>query len=154
MIKEKIADDLKEAMRARDKVRLRTLRALRAALMEKEIEKRGSEEDTLSEEQELRVLQKQAKQRREAIEQYEKADRSDLVEKEQEELEVIEEYLPRQLEDEEIREVIREVIDDTGASSMQDMGAVMGPAMQRLRGRADGQRVQELVRSALSANDS
>ena len=154
MMKDRIADDLKDAMRARDKVRLRTLRALRTALMEKEIEKRGSEEDALSEEQELRVLQKQAKQRREAIEQYEKADRADLAEKEKEELEVIEEYLPRQLEDEEIREVIREVIDDTGASSMQDMGAVMGPVMQRLRGRADGQRVQKLVRSALSADDS
>ena len=154
MMKEKIADDLKEAMRARNKVRLRTLRALRAALVEKEIEKRRSKEDTLSEKQELRVLQKQAKQRREAIEQYEKADRSDLAEKEQEELAIIEEYLPRQLEDEEVREVIREVIDDTGASSMQDMGAVMGPVMQRLRGRADGQRVQDLVRSALSANDS
>lgn len=149
MQRSKISDDLKEAMRARDKVRLRTLRALQTALREKEIAEQAGE-GGLSEEQELGIIQKQAKQRKEAIEQYEKADRADLVEKEQEELDVIEEYLPRQLDDDEIRAAVDEIIDETGASSMKDMGRVMGAAMQRLRGRAEGRRVQEIVQHALS----
>lgn len=146
MLQERISDELKEAMRAKDKVRLRTLRALRTALREKEIEEGGD----LTEEQELQIVQKQAKQRREAIEQYEKGNREDLVAKEQEELAVLQDYLPRQLTDEEVEEVVAEIIDDTGASSMADMGNVMGRAMSQLRGRADGRRVQQIVQRELS----
>lgn len=147
---ERLSEDLKQAMRAKDKVRLRTLRSLRAALREKEIELGADVEEGLEEEDELKVLQKQAKQRREAIEQYESADRPDLLEKEQEELEIIEEYLPRQLTDEEIEDVVDDAIGSIDSSSMADMGRVMGTVMGELRGRVDGNRVREIVTQKLS----
>lgn len=150
MLKDRLADDLKNAMRAKDDVRLRTIRSLRAALMEKEIELRKGGVGSLSEEQELAVLQKQAKQRRDSIEQYEKAERQDLSDKEREELDIIEEYLPRQLSDQEIREVIQDVIQSTGAESRADMGKVMGSSMQKLRGRAEGKKVQQIAQELLS----
>lgn len=150
MLKEQLADDLKAAMRAKDAVQLRTIRALRAALMEKEIEQRQGGSATLTEDQELAVLQKQAKQRRDAIEQYEDAGRDDLKEKEEAELAVIEDYLPSQLAEDEVREVVREVISRTGAESKADMGKVMGEAMGRLRGRADGSMVQRVAVELLS----
>lgn len=150
MLKDKLAEDLKTAMRSKDALRLRTIRALRAALMEKEIERREGGEATLSEEEELAVLQKQAKQRRDSIQQYEDADREDLRKKEEEELEVIEEYLPRQLSDEEVRGVVRQVIQETGAASKADMGKVMGGSMARLRGRAEGRTVQRIAVELLS----
>lgn len=149
-VKDRLAEDLKTAMRTKDEVRLRTIRSLRAALMEKEIELRKGGEGSLSQEQELAVLQKQAKQRRDSIEQYESAGREDLSAKEQEELQVIEEYLPRQLSDEEVRQTVRDVIDETGAESRADMGKVMGAAMQRLRGRAEGRKVQQIAQELLS----
>ena len=145
-----LEQDLKDAMRARDAVRLRTIRSLRAALLEREIDERQGGEARLTDAQVQAVLQKQAKQRRDAIAQFEAAGRADLVAREQEELDVIEEYLPRQLGDDEIRAVLREIIDAVGASSMRDMGRVMGPAMQRLAGRADGKRVNALVREMLA----
>jgi uncharacterized protein YqeY len=149
-LKNRITDDLKDAMRAKDKARLRTLRSLRSALMEKEIGEREGGEGTLADEQELQVVRKQAKQRRESIEQYEDAGRDDLAQKEREELDVLDEYLPRQLSESEIEDVVDEIIEETGASSMADMGSVMGPAMQRLRGRADGEQVQQVARRKLS----
>jgi hypothetical protein len=149
MLKDKLNDELKAAMRAKDAVRLRTIRALRAALLEKEIEERRGGEATLTEEQEMAVIQKQAKQRRDAMAQYEEAGREDLAAKEREELEIIDTYLPEQLDDDAIRTVLHEVIAATGATSPQDMGKVMGAAMQRLQGRADGRRINELVRSLL-----
>lgn len=154
MLKDKLSSDLKEAMRARDDVRLRTIRSLRAALMEKEIELREGGKAQLTQEQEIAVVQKQAKQRRDSIEQYEKAGRSDLQQKEEEELAVIEEYLPRQLDEDEVRKVLHEVIAATGAASPRDMGKVMGAAMERVRGLADGRRVQQLATELLSDKKS
>lgn len=148
-IKERLAADLKEAMRAQDDVRRRTLRALQSALTRKEIAEREGGAATLSEEQELAVLQKEAKQRRESIEQFEEAGRDDLAEREREELAVIQEYLPQQLSAEEIRDAVQAIVDDVGATSMADMGAVMGRAMGALRGRADGNRVREIVEEIL-----
>lgn len=150
MLKERLNEDLKAAMRARDEVRLRTIRSLRAALTEREIELRPGGTNELTEEQELAVVQKQAKQRRDAIEQYEAAGRDDLARREHEELAIIESYLPRQLGDDEIRTIVRDVIAETGASSARDMGKVMGAVMGRLRGRADGRRVQEITRALLA----
>lgn len=150
MLKEKLAEDLKSAMRAKDAVRLRTIRALRAALMEKEIEQREGGTATLSEKEELAVLQKQAKQRRDAMEQYDEAGRDDLREKEEEELEIIDEYLPRQLSEDEVREIVRDIVASTGAESKADMGKVMGAAMGKLRGRADGRVVQQVAVELLS----
>ena len=153
-LKEKLTEDLKAAMRARDEARLRTIRALRAALTEREIAERKGGEATLTPEQELEVLQKEAKRRREAIEQFRAAGREDLVQKEEEELKIIEEYLPRQLSDEEIRNVLSEIIEAVEASSVRDMGRVMKEAMARMRGRADGRRVSELARELLSQREA
>lgn len=145
MLKDQIASDLKDAMRARDKVRLRTLRSISAALRNMEID-----EGDLSEQQELALLRKQAKQRQEAIEQYDDAGRDDLADKEREELAVIEEYLPQPLDDDELEARLQAIIDEVGASSMADMGPVMGKAMEQLRGRADGNRVRKAVQNLLS----
>ncbi len=149
-LNDQLTEDLKQAMKAKDAVRLRTIRSLRAALKEKEIAERRDGEAHLSEEQVLAVVQKQAKQRRDAIAQYEPAGRDDLAAKEQEELEIIEAYLPKQLGDEEIRRVVQEIVAATGASSMREMGKVMGAAMEQLRGRADGRRINEIARELLS----
>ena len=149
-LKDRIASDLKDAMRAQDDVRRRTLRSIRSALMRKEIDEREGGKGTLTEQQELSVLQKEAKQRRESLEQFESAGRDDLAEKEREELAVIEQYLPSRLSEDKLREKIQSIIDDVGASSMADMGAVMGRAMGALRGRADGNRVREIVEELLS----
>ncbi len=153
-LKERLTEDLKAAMRARDAVRLRTIRALQAALMEREIAKRKGGKATLTPEQELEVLQKEAKRRREAIEQFRAAGRDDLVQKETEELKIIEAYLPRQLSDEEIRDVLEEIIESVGARSVRDMGRVMKEAMARMRGQADGRRVSELARELLTQRES
>lgn len=150
-ILERVNDDLQAAMKARDKARLRALRSLRTALTNKEIEQRQEGKETvLSEQDELAVVQKQVKQRKDSIEQYEEADREDLAEKEREEIEVLEEYLPEKMSDEELADRLEAIIDQVGASSMADMGPVMGRAMEELRGRADGSRVQKMVRQFLS----
>ena len=150
-ILDRLNEDLKEAMRTKDKVRLRTLRSLRSALKNKEIDQREEGVETvLSEQDQLSVLRKQVNQRKDSIEQYEDAGRDDLVQKEEEELEVLEEYMPAQMDDEELRAHLEGIIEDVGAESMADMGPVMGRAMDDLRGRVDGSRVQEMVRELLS----
>ena len=152
-ITDRVTDDLKAAMKARDKVRLRTLRSLRTALKNKEISKRDDgQETTLSDQEQLAVVRKQVKQRKDSIEQYEDADRDDLATKEKEEVEVLEDYLPAAMPDDELREVLESIVDDVGASSMADMGPVMGRAMGQLRGRVDGSRVQKMVRDLLTAD--
>lgn len=157
MFVEKLQEDLKNAMRSQDKVRLRTIRSLRAALQQKVIELRGegkldSDRDDLTDEQSLSVVQKQAKQRRDSIEQFEAADREDLASKERDELDVIETYLPAQLSDEQIVEEVQAIVDEKGAEGMKDMGKVMGAAMNKLKGRADGNAVQQAARSILTGS--
>lgn len=150
-ILDRVKDDLTQAMKEQDDVRRRALRSLRAALANKEIEQREEgTETTLSPQEELAVVQKQVKQRRDSIDQYEEAGREDLVQKEQEELDVLEDYLPERLSDDELAERIDAIIEEVGATSMADMGPVMGRAMDELRGRADGNRVREFVQDALS----
>ena len=151
MLKERIAEDLKTAMRNQNEVRRRTLRSLRAALREKELDEHqeGEPSAVLTEQQERTVLQKQAKQRRESLQQYEEAGRDDLAEKERAELAVIETYLPERLSDEELERELHEIIERTGATSQNDMGQVMGEAMERLRGRVQGRRVQQRAQEML-----
>lgn len=152
MLKDQLIADLKDAMRAKDAIRLRTIRSLRAALMEREIEQRSGGEATLSADDEQAVLLKQAKQRRDALEQYVAADREDLASKEREELVVLESYLPEQLDAEGVRKVVAAVIAETGASGPADMGRVMGAAMGKLRGQADGKLVQAAAKELLSGS--
>ncbi|MBT8400016.1 MAG: GatB/YqeY domain-containing protein [Rhodothermia bacterium] len=148
MLVDRIQSDLKQAMRDRDSARIRTLRSIRAAIQQKEIENRTADAG-ISDEDAIALLQKQAKQRRDSIDQFEAADRDDLVATEKEELEIIEDYLPKQLNDDEIRAIVKQIVQEVGAVSISDMGKVMGPAMGRLRGKADGRRVNEIVRELL-----
>jgi uncharacterized protein YqeY len=150
-ILDRVKEDLTQAMKAQDDVRRRTLRSLRAALANKEIEQREEgTETTLSPEDELAVVRKQVNQRKDSIEQYEEAGREDLVQREWEEVEVLEEYLPERLSDEALAERLDAIIEEVGATSMADMGPVMGRAMDELRGRVDGDRVRKMVQDALS----
>lgn len=147
-----LTEDLKQAMRDKDKVRLRTLRSLRAALKNQEIEDREEGQGvTLDEQTQLKVLRKQIKQREDAIEMYEDAERDDLVEKEKEELQILKEYMPEPVSDEELKRKIRSIIDEMEADSLEDMGPVMGQAMGTLQGRVDGNRVKEIVKSLLTS---
>lgn len=152
MLTERLDADLKAAMREGDKVRLRTLRALKTAITEREIENRKGGTGSISEEEEIAVLQRQAKQRRDSIEQFETASRPDLAEAERDELEILETYLPTQMTDDEILAVLREVIEEVGATEPRDMGRVMGATMPRVQGRADGRRINELARDLLTGN--
>ncbi|HEY9561466.1 MAG TPA: GatB/YqeY domain-containing protein [Anseongella sp.] len=143
-----IDTDIKQAMLSKDAARLRGLRSIKAALMLARTEEGAG--GTVSPEAELKVLQKLAKQRRESSEIYREQDRPDLEKTELEELEVIEEYLPRQIPQDELESVLQAIISETGASSMKDMGKVMGKASQQLAGRADGKAISETVRRLLS----
>ncbi|HZG39489.1 MAG TPA: GatB/YqeY domain-containing protein [Nodosilinea sp.] len=149
-LKDRISDDIKTAMKAKDKVRLETVRSIKKVILERETLVRPSGQDALTPEQELEVLTQLAKQRKDSIEQYQKAGRDDLAAQETQELAIISEYLPQQLSDAEVEAVIDDLIAQTGASSAKDMGKVMGPAMQQLKGRADGGKVQALVKAKLA----
>jgi uncharacterized protein YqeY len=149
-LKDRIGEEIKAAMKAKDKIRLETVRGIKKVILEKESEVRPSGQDELTEEQELAILTQLAKQRRDSIEQYTNAGRNDLAEKEAQELAIIEEYLPAQLSDAEIEAVIDDLIAKSGASGPQDMGKVMGPAMKQMKGQADGARVQAMVKSKLA----
>ncbi|MGK7884373.1 MAG: GatB/YqeY domain-containing protein [Crocosphaera sp.] len=148
-LKERISEDIKTAMKARDKVRLETVRSIKKVIIEKETEVRPKGQDQLTPEQELELLAQQAKQRRDSIEQYRQGGRDDLADKEAQELAIIETYLPTQLSFEEIEAIIDKIIASVGASSPKDMGKVMGPAMKELKGKADGKQVQEIVKAKL-----
>jgi len=145
-LKNRIQDDVKDAMRARDRERLPVLRLITAAIKQKEVDDRVE----LDEAGVLGVLDKMAKQRRESLEQFEKAGRDDLAAQERYELEILKEYLPEQLGAEELYGLIGEAIAEAGAESMRDMGTVMGLLRPRVQGRADMKAVSEAVRTRLS----
>ncbi len=145
---EKIDTDMKEAMRAKDAARLRGLRGIKAALLNAKTE--AGSGGKISPEGELKVLQKLAKQRREAADIYRQQQRPDLEKTELEELEVIENYLPQAMEPAELEAAVRTIIADTGAQSIKDMGRVMGVASKQLAGRADGKTISETVKRLLS----
>jgi uncharacterized protein YqeY len=142
----RISDDMKAAMKSGDKLTLETLRTLRAAILEFEKRQVGS---TPGPDDELAILTTAAKKRREAIEQYRQAGREDLATQEEAELAVITRYLPAQLSDEELLETIKAALARDNATDMKDLGRVMGPLMKELKGKADGAKVQTLVRSLL-----
>jgi uncharacterized protein len=146
---DQISEGIKSAMKAREKVRLETLRSIKKILLEKEVSVRPSGQTSLTPDQELEALVQLAKQRKDSIDQYQQVGREDRAAQEAAELAIIEEFLPKPLSDEEIAEVIEAIVVQVGASSAKDMGKVMGPAMQQLRGKADGQKVQALVKARL-----
>jgi len=140
--------DFKIALKSGDKTRLETLRSLRAALKDKEIALRGKGKE-LSDEEILTTITSAAKKRRESIDEYIKAGRADRADEERRELDIIQEYLPAQFSSEEIEAKVQSVIEQTGASSMKDMGKVMSAVMTELKGRADGKEVQDIVKRIL-----
>jgi uncharacterized protein YqeY len=143
-------EDLKDAMRQRDDRRKTTIRSILAAIKQAETELDASgQRKSLGEDDVLDLIARQAKQRRESIAEYERGGRADLVAEEEAELAILETYLPRQLSDAEIRARAEEVIAETGASGLGDIGQVMRPLMTEFKGRADGRQVNQIVRELL-----
>ena len=147
-LKETINNDIKNAMLKRETQRLETLRMVKAKLLEKEVEKRVTPEG-MTEEDELQVLLSSAKMRKEAIEEFDRAGRKDLADKERRELEIIQEYLPKQIGREDIAKIVDELAAKLGAQGQKDFGKLMGAAMKELRGKADGKLVQDIVKAKL-----
>lgn len=149
-LEEKIMTDLKTAMLAKDEKSLRSLRAIKAAIIvAKTAEGAGG---VLKEEDEMKLLQKLVKQRKDSLEIFEKQNREDLAVKEREEIEVMEKFLPKQMGAEELREIISSLIKQTGAASAADMGKVMGMANKQLAGKADGKTIASMVKELLASN--
>jgi len=148
-LKDRISDEIKAAMKAKDKLRLETVRGIKKVIIEKESTIRADGREDLTEEEELAIVMQLAKQRRDSIKQFTDAGRDDLADKEAKELEILEEYLPAQMSDAEIEAAVDEAIAQSGASGPRDMGKVMGPVMQKLKGKADGGKVQAMVKSKL-----
>lgn len=144
-LKQEINDQVKQAMKGGEKARLKVLRMLTAAIKQKEVDERIELDDA----QVLAIIDKQVKQRRESIEQYTAGGRSDLAEAEQAEIEILSDFLPEQLGDDELAAMIDKAIADSGASSMADMGKVMAELKPRVQGRADMKQVSAAVRSKL-----
>jgi len=147
-LEQKIMGDLKTAMLAKDEKALRSLRAIKAAiLLAKTSEGAGGE---LKEEDEIKLLQKLVKQRKDSLEIFQQQNRADLAQKEQEEIEIIEKFLPKQLSADELKSEVAAIIIEVGASSPADMGKVMGAATKKLAGKADGKTISALVKELLS----
>lgn len=146
-LKDKINNDLKEAMKAKDKIRLETIRSIRALILE--FEKSGSGKD-ITEEDEIKMLTGAAKKRKEAIEQFENAGRTELAEKEKAELLVIQEYLPKQLSEEEVEAEIRKIAEEVGAKVKSDFPKLMPASIKALKGKADGKIIKTIVDKILS----
>ncbi len=145
-LKEKTSQDLKEAMKSKDTKKRDALRLLTSAFKQIEVDERKE----LSDSDIIKIIQKQVKQRKDSISQYQDAGREDLAQKEQEEINYYEAYLPKQLSDEELELKIKEIISQVGASSMKEIGKVMGVATKSLAGLADGKRINETAKKLLS----
>ena len=147
-ILEKIEAEIKDALKNKKKERLEALRSVKTALWNAKTEKGANQQ--LTEDKEIQVLQKQMKQRKESAEVYDQQGRRELAETERKEAEVIGEFLPEPISDEELTNIIRGIIEETGASSMKDMGKVMGIANRQLAGKAEGKAIADKVKSMLS----
>lgn len=147
-LEQTINDKLKTAMLAKDEKGLRGLRAIKAAIIiAKTAEGAGG---NISEADEIKLLQKLVKQRKDSLEIFQQQNRPELAQKEQEEIEVIEAFLPQQLSEDELKEIVKKIIAETGASSPADMGKVMGVATKQLSGKADGKAISTMVKTLLS----
>lgn len=144
-IKANLQQELKDALRSGDPVRKRTLRSALAEIKNAEVEKGGH----LEESEILDIFQKEVKARRETIEGAEQAGRQDLIQKAEQEIEVLEGFLPEPLSEDELRQIVQDVIEEAGATSLAEMGKVMGKVMPQIRGRADGKDANRIVRELL-----
>ena len=146
-LEKQLTEDMKAAMKARDKIRLETIRGLKAQIKNMQIEK-GEE---LTDDDVIKVLSNAAKKRKESIEQFTSLGREDRAETESQELKIIESYMPEQMNETEIARHVNAVIQEVNAASMKDMGKVMGAVMARVKGKADGKLVQQIVRETLNS---
>ena len=147
-LEEKVMTDLKAAMLAKDEKSLRSLRAIKAAIINLKTSEGFSGE--IKNDDEIKLLQKLVKQRKESLEIYEKQNRKDLADKEKEEIDVIEKFLPQQMSAHELKEVIAAIVKETGAATQADMGKVMGIANKQLAGKADGKTIAAVVKEILA----
>lgn len=150
MTKQKLQEELRNSMLAKDELKTSVLRLLLSALNYYEIQKGGAGYSA-TEEDVLTIIQKEVKQRKDSIEQFKNANRQDLVDKETKELEILNTYLPTQMGEEEIKALVKDAISKSGASSIQDMGKVMVILMPKVKGKADGSLVSQIVKSELSS---
>ena len=146
-LESRIMGDLKEAMKAKDQVALRTIRAIKAAILIQKTDGTGTE---LTEEMEIKMIQKMAKQRQDSYDIFVKQNRQDLADIEKDELEVLKRYLPEQMSEDKIKEIVEAVIAKIGAEGMKDMGKVMGMVSKELAGKADGKTISGIVRASLT----
>lgn len=147
-LQQKVMEDMKAAMRAKDAVALEALRAIKSAILLAQTE---SSSKDLSEKDELKILQKLVKQRRDSAQIFTEQNRADLAEPELNQAKIIEKFLPEQLSEEEITAIVKQVISATGAASMSDMGKVMGAANAKIAGRADGKTISTIVKRELTS---
>ena len=145
-LKERLADDLKAAMKDKNVVRKNAVQMIRAGVLQVEKDKKV----TLDDEGILDVIAKQLKQRRDSLPDYEKSGREDLIAELKAEMDVLMEYLPAQLTEDELREIVKQAVLDTGASSMKDMGKIMAAVMPKTKGRADGKMINEIAKAMLT----
>ncbi len=146
MLKEQLASDLKEAMKAKDEIRKNVVQMVRAGVLQVEKDKRI----TLDDEGVIEVIAKEVKKRKDVLPDFEKAGRADLIKATQREIEILLSYLPSQLTTDELDKIVSEAVKEIGASGMKDMGKVMSALMPKVKGRADGKAVNELVKKYLS----
>ena len=147
-LEQKVMAEMKDAMKSKDEATLRGLRAIKAEIIKAKTEPGAG--GAVSEEKEMSLLQKMVKQRKDSLEIYRQQKREDLAKKEEEEIAVIEKFLPKQLSEEELKSELRQIISETGATSAADMGKVMGAATKKLAGRADGKTISAAVKELLT----
>ncbi len=147
-LEKRVMEELKTAMKAKDQAALRTLRYIKSAIQLANTDGSGT---VLDETGELKLVQKLAKQRQESIDIFLKQDRGDLAKTEQEELEILQKFLPEQMSEAELKSIVAQIIKDTGASSIKDMGKVMGAANAKIAGRADGKQIAVTIKSLLNS---
>jgi uncharacterized protein YqeY len=148
-LEQKVMADLKTAMLAKDEASLRSLRAIKAAILLAKTAEAGSGD--LKEDDEIKLLQKLVKQRKDSLEIYRQQNRADLAQKEEEEINVIEKFLPKQVSTEELKNLLIRIIAETGAATAADMGKVMGIATKQLAGKSDGKTISAMVKELLAA---
>lgn len=151
MFKEKILQDIKEAMKAKDELKLSVLRMLSSAIKNKELEKRAKtgKEEALNDEEVMTTIRSEAKKRKDAVESFEKGGRKDLADKEAAEMKILEVYLPAEMPDEELEKIAKEVVAGLGEVTQKDFGRAMGEVMKKVKGQASGDRVSAMVKRLL-----
>lgn len=155
LLKEKIAEDIKNSMRQKAELKLSVLRMLSSAIKNKELEKRGKtgKEEVLTEGEVVAAIRSEAKKRKDSISEFEKAGRKELAEKEAAEMKILEAYLPAEISDEDLAGMVRETIASMGEVSIKDFGKIIGAVMKRAGGQASGDRVSQVVKLLLSQSD-